>query len=97
MKKYKLIISDQATHDLADIWLYIANDSPQVAGKFIDSIYEHCRLFCSSPDMGKVRDELLPGLKSFPLKRYVIFYRILSDSVEIVRVLSGYRDIGSIF
>jgi toxin ParE1/3/4 len=97
MKKYQLVISEQATRDLADIWLYIANDSPQTADTFLDSIFDSCKLFCSSPDMGRARDELLPGLRSFPIKRYVIFYRLRSNSVEVVRVLSGYRDIDSLF
>ena len=73
MKEYQLIISEQATHDLEDIWLYIANDSPQAADKFLDSVLEQCLLFCSSPEMGRVREDLLPGIRSFPVKRYVIF------------------------
>ncbi|MFC1762290.1 type II toxin-antitoxin system RelE/ParE family toxin [Planctomycetota bacterium] len=27
------------------------------------------------------------------LKRYLVFYRIDTDTIEIVRILSGYRDI----
>lgn len=96
MNKYQLMISEQATHDLTDIWLYIANDSPASADTFLNSILEKCQLFCSSPAMGRSRDELLPGLRSFPLQRYIIFYRVQPWSIEIVRVLSGYRDIDSL-
>ena len=97
MKEYQLIISEQAIHDLEDIWLYIANDSPQAADKFLDSVFEQCQLFYSSPEMGRVREELLPGIRSFPIKRYVIFYRVIPGRVEIVRILSGYRDLESLF
>ena len=97
MKEYPLIISEQATHDLADIWLYISNDSPQVADKFLDFIFKQCQLLCSSPEIGRMREELLPGLRSFPIKRYVVYYRVAAESVEIIRILSGYRDIDSIF
>ncbi len=97
MKEYQLIISEQAIHDLGDIWLYIANDSPQFADRFLDSVLEQCRLFCSSSEMGRAREELLPGIRSFSIKRYVIFYRVISTRVEIVRVLSGYRDLESLF
>ncbi len=97
MNELKLIISEQAIHDLTEIWLYIANDSPQAADTFIESIYEHCHLLCSSPDMGRMREELLPGLRSFPLKRYIIFYRVVPDCLEVIRVLSGYRDMESLF
>ena len=97
MKEYQLNISEQATHDLEDIWLYIANDSPQVADRFLDSVLEQCQLFCSSPEMGRVREDLLPGTRSFSIKRYVLFYRVVSSKVEIVRILSGYRDLESLF
>ena len=97
MKKYQLLISEQATHDLTDIWLYIANDSPQAADKFLDAILKQCRLFCTSPEMGRQRDELLPGIRSFSIKRYIIFYRVIRDAVEVVRVLSAYRDVESFF
>ncbi len=97
MKEYQLLISEQATHDLEDIWLYIANDSPQAADKFFDSVLEQCQLFCSFPEMGRVREDLLPGIRSFPIKRYVIFYRVIPKRVEIVRILSGYRDLESLF
>jgi toxin ParE1/3/4 len=42
-------------------------------------------------------DELLPGLRSFPVGRYLIFHRVDEDRVEIVRVLSAYRDLDSLF
>jgi toxin ParE1/3/4 len=97
MKEYQLFISEQASHDLEDIWLYIANDSPQAADTFLDSILEQCQLFCSSPEMGRAREELLPGIRSFSIKRYVIFYRVIPCKIEVVRILSGYRDLESLF
>ena len=97
MKERQLIMSEQATHDLEDIWLYISNDSPQSADKFLDSVLEQCQLFCSSPEMGRTREDLLPGIRSFSIKRYVLFYRVTPRRVEIVRILSGYRDLESLF
>lgn len=97
MKEYVLTISEQATHDLADIWLHVANDSPQVADKFLNLILEQCQLICSAPEIGRIRDELLPGIRSFPIKRYIVYYRVAAQSIEIIRILSGYRDIDSIF
>jgi toxin ParE1/3/4 len=43
--------------------------------------------------MGRRRDELRKGLRSFPHGRYVIFYRIGEPGVQIVRVLEGERDL----
>jgi len=47
--------------------------------------------------MGRERPELLPGMRSFPLGRYLIFYRIVEETLQVVRVLSGYRDLDAQF
>jgi toxin ParE1/3/4 len=50
-----------------------------------------------SISVGESRDELLAGLRSYPAGDFVIFYRILATTVEVVRVLHGRRDIDVIF
>ena len=47
--------------------------------------------------MGRRRDELKKGLRSFPVKKYVVFYFIIDDGVKIARVLHGAQDIDSMF
>jgi toxin ParE1/3/4 len=47
--------------------------------------------------MGRVRDELVPSLRSFPVGKYVIFYRPIENGIEIARILHGARDLPSIF
>jgi toxin ParE1/3/4 len=47
--------------------------------------------------MGRSRPELAAGVHSFPVARYVVFYRPASAGVEVVRVLHGARDIGATF
>lgn len=93
----KLIISEEAIADLADIWAYISHDSPDAADSFVDRLYCRCEQLMEVPSLGRKRGELLPGLRSLPEGRYLIFYRSLRDRVEIVRVLSAYRDIESVF
>jgi len=43
--------------------------------------------------MGREREELQRGLRSFPVGNYVVFYRLIEKGIEVVRVLSGYRDV----
>ncbi len=47
--------------------------------------------------MGKPRDELFPNIRSFPVDNYLIFYRPLDKGIEILRVISGYRDLEKLF
>jgi len=45
--------------------------------------------------MGRRRDDLRPGagLRSFPVGRFIIFYRITGEDVDILHVVSAARDI----
>jgi toxin ParE1/3/4 len=46
-----------------------------------------------NPLIGRARPELAADLRSFPVGNYVLFYRPIADGVELVRALSGHRDI----
>lgn len=99
MKKLKLIISRQALEDLSGIWSYIALDNIEAADIFVDKLYESCKALIVMPEMGRSRNELLPGLRSLTYKGYIIFYRIFTEKgkLAIVRVLNGCMDIDSLF
>jgi len=92
----KLIVSDQAVADLGDAWHYIASDDAGSADEFLDRLFAQCEKLAQSPGLGRARDELLPGLRSLPVGRYIIFYRVRGDDLEIVRILSAYRDLASL-
>jgi len=93
----KLRISPRASSDLVEIWSYIADDSVANADAFIDKLYETMQLLAGTPGSGRQREELAPGMQSFPYGRYVIFYRVVTGAIEIVRVLHGARDIEKLF
>jgi toxin ParE1/3/4 len=87
----------RAKCDLVEIWDHIADDSEFRADAFIDTIDRKIQALAARPGMGRSRDELAEGLRSFPVGRYVIFYRVMRDGIEIVRVLHGSRDLSSLF
>ncbi len=46
------------------------------------------------PDVGDYRTEFgIQGCRSFTFRKYVIFFRRLSEGTEIARVIHGSRDI----
>ena len=49
------------------------------------------------PGMGPARDEIKPGLRSFPLGNYLIFYRKIDDGIELARVIHGARKFEELF
>ncbi len=79
--------------DLLEIWLYIAKDNPTAADALLDKIEAACSMLARSPRAGHARPELAPDVRSHPVGRYVIFYRKVPGGIEVIRVLSGYRDI----
>jgi len=93
----RMIISREAEADLLDIWLYIAEDNIEAADRFVSKLHSKCRLLVDAPELGMKRPEILEGIRSFPVGNYLIFYRTGDDCIEIARVLSGYRDILSLF
>lgn len=38
----------------------------------------------------------MPGLRSMPFGRYLIFYLLLSDGIDLVRVLHSARDLEAV-
>jgi toxin ParE1/3/4 len=95
VNRYRL--SRQAEQDLEDIWLYLATQDEIVADQKIAQILNRFPMLAQFPEMGKQRDDLLPGLRSFPLKPHIIFYTKLTNHIEIIRILHQSRDIESQF
>ena len=75
----------QAEKDIEELWLYIAADNMLAADRVLDDIEAQCHLIATQPGMGRPRPELAPGLRSFPVGRYIILYQTLPDGIEIIR------------
>ena len=93
----RVLRSTLAEKDLLEIWLFIAKDNPEAADRLLDRLSEASEALAKSPGMGRQREDLAPRLRSFPVGRYVLFYRTTDTGIELVRVLSAYRDIRPIF
>lgn len=93
----EFILSPAARHDLLDIWEYIAEDSLDAADRVRDDLYAAMRKLAAMPSLGHLREDLVDEpLRFWRVHRYLIIYRAESRPIEIVRVLSGSRDIGSL-
>lgn len=56
------------------------------------------RRLAQHPGLGHVRDDLADeSLKVRPVHSYLVIYRPDSSPLQVVRVLSGYRDIAALF
>jgi toxin ParE1/3/4 len=95
----QLRISRAARDDVIGIWKFIAEGNPSRADTFLDERYSTFRLLAANPAVGRRRDELRTGVRSFAKGKYVVFYSRPEDSkeLEIARVLSGYCDLDELF
>jgi toxin ParE1/3/4 len=93
----RIIVSDLARSDLDQIWVYIAEDNLTAADDLVERVLDVYHILAENPRMGRVRRDLHPDLRSFPVGKYVVFYRRIENGIEIVRVLSGHRDIPALF
>jgi toxin ParE1/3/4 len=94
-------LAPEAETDLDEIWLYTAQESgdAEIADRLIDSITSRFLLPATHLHLGRRRESDLhrPGLRSFPIGRYVIFYRVTDDEdVFVLRVLAGARDLDTL-
>lgn len=78
--------------DLAEIWSYISIESENRADALIDTFDWKFREIAENPVAGKNRDELYKGLMSLPVGRHVVFYFIIPEGIELIRVLHPARD-----
>lgn len=85
--------SPAARRDLIEIWSYIADDNPFAADKLLWRLEDVFSMLSEAPLAGRARPELHPDIRSFSLGNYITFYRVVPDAVDIVRVLSRFRDV----
>jgi len=89
----KLVYTSAALADLEEIFWFIAADNPPRARSYVAEIEQACRNICDTPQMGRMRPDLRPGLYIFPLwRRIVIAYELPDDRVDVLRIFSGGQD-----
>lgn len=82
-----------AVADLREIALYIAEDNPERAISFVDALRAKAAETVERPASFAAREDLAQGLRVARHGRYLILFQIVTDGVEIVRVLHGARNL----
>jgi plasmid stabilization system protein ParE len=87
-------------NDLVEILEYIVHVTGSLATgqHFVAELRDKCHHLAGLPGtLGRARPELRPDIRSFPYKGYVIFFRYIDDTFEVVDILEGHRDIEAWF
>ena len=93
MPVHQLVIAPAAKTDLKDIYQYGLRQWGQTQSEsYLESIKEQFWTLTDQLLIGIDRSELLSGARSLPIESHTLFYRVTTDTVEIIRVLHGRQD-----
>jgi toxin ParE1/3/4 len=99
-----LVWTPHAREDLIEIYTYIALDNPPAAERIFDAIEAKARLLADYPRLGVRRPEIRPSTRMLVERTYLILYETHPDSdggeiesVEIVRIVDGRRNLKNLF
>jgi len=94
----KAHVSLPAATDINAIWSYIAEDNPAAADRVEQSIHNAIDKLARNPNFGHFRDDLAPRqYKFYRVYSYLIIFRIEGDTLIVVRVIHGARDLPKFF
>ena len=94
----KVLFTPLATEDLQQIWNYLEEVAGvKFANKFLIEIRDKCLMLTEFPELGRFRHDFILNLRSFPFKKYVIFYMPIDDGIDVLRIIHSSRNIEQIF
>lgn len=89
--------SPEARLDLLEIWDYIAQDNPDAADRVEMAIEKAASMLALNPELGHFRRDLASKpVRFWPIHSFLIIYDPATQPLEIVRILSGYRDVAAL-
>ncbi|MGH9446451.1 MAG: type II toxin-antitoxin system RelE/ParE family toxin [Terriglobia bacterium] len=102
--KRRILVRPAADRDLDDQAEYLtAHQNLEMGLRFYSAAEETFQLLATQPEMGRTteyRSAFLTGMRMLPVKQFpkhLVFYRLLEDGIEVIRVLHGARDIEALF
>lgn len=89
-----LRFSPRARADIDGIWTYTVQKwSMEQAEAYLLAIDHALSLLRENPRLGRYASEIGDGLFRFPVASHIIYYRLASDTLNVVRVLHKSMDV----
>ena len=87
------LFKPRAEQDLEDIYDYTVGEFGEAqADRYIRNLFEAFQRLADTPGIARQRDEVRPGLRSYPVQGHIVFFRESGDGALIVRVLHQSMD-----
>ncbi|MFV1984965.1 MAG: type II toxin-antitoxin system RelE/ParE family toxin [Thiohalomonadales bacterium] len=89
--KYQL--TEEADRDVEEILAYsVKSFGVAQAQHYFEALKECIELLADNPNMGHSAEDILPEYLCFPHENHIIFYKNLSSSILVVRILHERMD-----
>ena len=94
MNAMPFFISKKAVSDLEEIWLYaIEKWSIEQADRYYNLIFDEINYICKNISAGKSMEHVRKGYRASKVKSHLIFYRVINNTIEVIRILHERMDI----
>jgi len=90
-------ISPQAISDLEEIIDYFKERNVEAGDRLLNEFSKKCRYLTQFPLIGRNYFQIRSYLRGVPMQNYIIFYRVIDDGLEIMRVIRGDRNLEAMF
>ena len=91
----RYVLSPRARADLADIWDYTATRwGAERAEHYLRQLQACIEAAAVEPRLGRSCDDIRSGYRKYPAGSHVLFYRVLGNGIDVVRILHGRMDFG---
>jgi toxin ParE1/3/4 len=92
-RKPRLIIAPRARRDLRSIRVYgLKQWGEAQADAYHAALTTGFERLQDHPQIGRVREDLGAGVRAWPVEHHVLYYRVMDDVIEVVRILHERAD-----
>lgn len=89
-------LRELAVADLEAIWVYTVEQwGIEQAERYLKSLFACFEDLAENPHLGRQRDEVKAGYRSFPQGRHVVFYLVVPAGIEVIGIVHQSADVDS--
>ncbi len=91
------VLAPSTTRDLDRLSQYFFETNVEAGERLFNAFNQQFYNLTKFPNLGKPYPHLNPSIRGLLVEKYIIFYRVTTTQVEIVRVVDGRQDLKQLF
>jgi toxin ParE1/3/4 len=90
-------LAPSATRDLDRLSQYFLQNNVEAGERLFNALNQQFYNLTQFPNLGKSYPHLHPNIQGLLVEKYIIFYRVTTTQIEIVRIVDGRQDLTQLF